>query len=70
MLKKKKKNKENITQGTQHTDPVKRGKIGLLLASMFSPQFGEKIFWWVQGENTQPTNFPSINPPNQIVTPQ
>ena len=37
-----------------------------LSLSQFSPHFGEKTFWWVQGENTQisPHFFLSL-PPNQ-----
>ena len=39
----KNKNKENITQVTQHTNKMERGKIGLWLVSMFSLHFSPQF---------------------------
>ena len=40
-----------------------------LFSPQFSPYFGEKAFWWVQGENTWAYQFFfSLFPPNQTTT--
>ena len=39
-----------------------------LFSPQFSPYFGEKAFWWVQGENIRAYHFFSLFPPNQTIT--
>ena len=53
MEKKKKKNKGNLNN-VHIGILVNQEKIYL---TQFSPHFGEKTFWWVQGENTWTPSF-------------